>query len=582
MEIDATKTRAAVSNAHLSDTVAALCAIGEKVAGSNEEAIACAHIVEKLRSYGYEPVVHEFLSYVSHPVSTRLLIHGERTEEIAAVGVSFGLSTPKEGTRAAIVLAGAGTEEDFARVDARGKVALISKLPSPNNALAAAKAGAIGLICSSAGKQRHKMIITPVWGTPEFDQVKAIPRVAVASISAVDRKAIEARMASGEVEATLHCEVAEGWRTLRLPVAELKGRESPFALVGAHYCSWFDGSTDNVTGDACVLELARVLKAHEGQLKHGIRFCWWPGHSHGRYSGSTWYADTFWHELHDDAIVYFNIDSPGVRGATVYVPRHQMAEVAAYNEGMTREITGWTIVSSAKAQLALGKRGDKYVSATRPSRAADQSFWGVGVSSMSVYSMLTPEDPDRDQNVGGSGGAWWWHSEHETIDKFDADILAQDTRLYASILLGLATKEVLPFETAAIATDYLDSLREYDEAAGDVLPIAALLAEARALRAALEAFDTRAEGLTGAKASAANRTILRVARTLNPILYQATTPFAHDPALGSRALPSLAPILALKANPPDSDAFRFAVVGILRRMNAVRHQMREAKRLVEA
>jgi hypothetical protein len=46
----------------------------------------------------------------------------------------------------------------------------------------------------------------------------------------------------------------------------------------------------------CVLELARVLKRFDGQLRYGLRFCWWPGHSHGRYSGSTWYADTNWHD----------------------------------------------------------------------------------------------------------------------------------------------------------------------------------------------------------------------------------------------------------------------------------------------
>src|SRR5262245_66270303 len=96
-----------------------------------------------------------------------------------------------------------------------------------------------------------------------------------------------------------------------------------------------------------------------------------------------------------------------------------MADVAAINEAMTRESTGWSTITSANAQLALGKRADKYVSPTRPSRAADQSFWGIGVSSMSVYSMLTPDDPNRYANVGGLGGAWWWASETATVAKFD-------------------------------------------------------------------------------------------------------------------------------------------------------------------
>jgi hypothetical protein len=580
LDVDA---RAQVSTHTLSETVAALCALGEKVSGSDEEAKACAILVERLKSYGYQPVVHEFESYISYPRATALAVAAAGgTFEVPAVGVAFGTSTPPGGLRAEVVAVGTGAEAEYAGKDVAGKIVLVSKLPSPTNALAAAKAGAKGMICMSAGKQRHKMIVTPVWGTPEFDQAKAIPRVCVASISAVDGKRIEEALANGPVEATLVADVFEGWRKVRLPTVEIAGREPLFALVGAHYCSWFDGSTDNVTGDACVLELARVLKRYEGKLRYGLKFCWWPGHSHGRYSGSTWYADAHWHELYDHGIVYFNIDSPGVKGATVYVPRHQMAEVSAYNERMTKEITGWTTVTTGNAQLALGRRTDKYVSSTRPSRAADQSFWGVGLSSMSVYSMLKPDDADRDHNVGGSGGAWWWHSEHETIDKFDPEILAQDTRLYASILLGLTTADVLPFDLAAIAQDYLDSLKEFDEAAGDALPIAALMREVEVLQAKLAAFHARTRGVTDPKKTAAiNRTILRIARTLNPVLYQTCSPFEHDPALGTRVLPLLDPASKLKTLEPGSDAYRFTVAGCLRRLNRVRHQVREAERMVD-
>jgi aminopeptidase YwaD len=582
MPLDGTTAREEVSSSSLTGTVEYLCSLGEKVSGSAEEEKACAFIVEQLRSYGYQPVVHTFESYLSYPRSTKLTIHAAGGSfELPAVGVAFGLSTPAGGARAPIVAVGMGDEKDFAGKDLRGKIALVGKLPSPNNALAAANAGALGMICMSAGKQRHKMIITPVWGTPEFDQAKKIPRVHVCSVSKVDGDRIANAIADGGAEATLECDVFEGWRTVRLPMAEIKGSEDHFSVVGAHYCSWFDGSTDNVTGDACVLELARVLKQFEGKLRYGLRFCWWPGHSHARYSGSTWFADTFWHEIYENGIVYFNIDSPGVRGATVYVPRHQMAEVSEYNERMTTEITGWSTLKTSNAQLALGKRGDKYVSSTRPSRAADQSFWGIGLSSMSVYSMLTPDDQDRDANVGGSGGAWWWHSEHETIDKFDPEILKQDTRLYVSILLGLSTADVLPFRLEDAAQDYLDSLREYDEAAGEVLPFAAVMAEAEALKAACAALTERVRGETDRERSAAvNKLMLRVCRTLNPILYQVCSPFEHDPALGSRALPSLGPALKLPAMDPASDAYRFTVTGLKRRLNQVTHQIREAARLV--
>ncbi len=574
--------RKTVSAEALIDTVRHLCSLGEKVSGSTEEKKACDHLVNKLRSYGYEPKVHVFESYISYPRSAGLTVHGEDDYELESVGVAFGLSTPPEGFTADLVTVGDGNAADYEGKDVVGRIVLISKLPSPNNAVIAAAHGAKGMICMSRGHQRHKMIITPVWGTPEFNDVDKIPRVHVVSVTKPDGERIMEDLKKGPVRATIHADTFEGWREVRLPTAELKGREPLYSLVGAHYCSWFEGSTDNVTGDACTLELARVLKQFDGKLRYGLKFAWWPGHSHGRYSGSTWYADTFFHDLRDNAIVYFNIDSPGVKGATVYVPRHQMAEVSEYNEKMTEEVTGWTTVTSSNAQLALGKRTDKYVSSTRPARAADQSFWGVGLSSMSVYSMLTPEDENRDPNVGGSGGAWWWHSEHETFDKFDPEILVQDTKLYASILTGLSTADVLPFNLSLIAQDYLDAMREYDEVAGDHLPLKQTIAKVEELKGQLDALHAKSASLTSNVAThRANTVFLRIARTLNPVLYQDRGDFEHDPALAARALPSLTPALKLPQLSPDSDAHRFTVVGLKRRLNRVEHHVEEARRLVE-
>src|SRR5262245_28044050 len=155
----AAQARERVSTTHLEATVAHLCAIGEKVSGSDEELAACTYIVTQLKSYGYTPTVHEFDSYISYPRSAKLTVHGAANRmDIAAVGVAFGLSTGPDGITDDIVFVGAGTDADYVGKDVRGKVVLLTKLPSPNNALAAAKAGARGMICMSAGKQRHKMI----------------------------------------------------------------------------------------------------------------------------------------------------------------------------------------------------------------------------------------------------------------------------------------------------------------------------------------------------------------------------------------------------------------------------------------
>ncbi len=52
------------------------------------------------------------------------------------------------------------------------------------------------------------------------------------------------------------------------------------------------------------------------KLARGVRVAWWTGHSQGRYAGSQWYADNFWEDLHEHALININIDSPGAKGAT--------------------------------------------------------------------------------------------------------------------------------------------------------------------------------------------------------------------------------------------------------------------------
>ena len=52
-------------------------------------------------------------------------------------------------------------------------------------------------------------------------------------------------------------------------------------------------------------------------MRRGLRLCFWSGHSHGRYSGSSWYADTRWEELSKRCVAHVNVDSTGAKGNTI-------------------------------------------------------------------------------------------------------------------------------------------------------------------------------------------------------------------------------------------------------------------------
>ena len=84
------------------------------------------------------------------------------------------------------------------------------------------------------------------------------PRIPSVAVSHDDAAALEA--AEGEI-CRVCTELEEGWFDRVLPVVEIPGTEEPerFVLLHGHYDSWSVGVGDNATGDAAMLEIARVL-----------------------------------------------------------------------------------------------------------------------------------------------------------------------------------------------------------------------------------------------------------------------------------------------------------------------------------
>jgi len=134
----------------------------------------------------------------------------------------------------------------------------------------------------------------------------------------------------------------EGWFVQKIPVVHIPGASEPerFVLLHGHYDSWDVGVGDNATGDATLLELARVFWQHRGDLRRSVRIAWWPGHSTGRYAGSTWYADAFALDLDAGCVAQINCDSPGCRWATSYHQTTTMSETEALVAGVVTEDRG--------------------------------------------------------------------------------------------------------------------------------------------------------------------------------------------------------------------------------------------------
>lgn len=544
---------AAVSGDEMWTHLEALCR-WDRTTGTEGELAAVDYVRSVLESYGLPVTVHEYRAFLSRPMLGRLTatIAGESVE-LPAKTRAFSANTPPEGVTGALVSIQGGTnmfkaDGAAARItpETVGGRIVISESGSRGTMLAARQAGAVGYIHMWPSDEDviHEGIVTPVWGTPTPETAANIPSFPIISVKHDDGKRLRRALAAGEVAATLHSVTDTGWRTVRMPVTDIPGRDGDFVLVAGHLDSWHYGATDNATGNVACLELARVLAAHRDGLGRGVRIAWWVGHSTGRYSGSAWYADTHWAELDRRCVAYINIDSPGSLGATDYAEVTAVPETAAVVVEAVRALTGQTPAID------------------RPLRAGDQSFWGIGLPSL--FMLLSNRPEGQRAAVGGCGMGWWWHAEEDLIDKADRDVLVKDTRIYAHALLRLTQDEVLPLDLAAQVAELRGFVSDIGAAAEGQFDVSGVLA-------GLAALDGAVAGLRRLAPAAANEAIKRVSHALTVLSFTHGDRFGHDPAMPMPAVPMLDGARRLPGLDPEGDAYGFLLTRLVRDRNRMEH-----------
>jgi hypothetical protein len=182
--------------------------------------------------------------------------------------------------------------------------------------------------------------------------------------------------------------------------ALVDGVEEPekFVLFSGHVDSWHYGAMDNGSANATMLETPRVLLPYRSTFRRGLRLAFWSGHSHGRYADSTWYADPFWENLHENCVAHINVDSTDGQGAVVLSETPAMAETQPCAAAIIRALTGTEFTG------------------TRFGRAGDQSFQGHGILSLFMSLSVQPvsggdsaaEMPSGSAGRGCAGGLGWW------------------------------------------------------------------------------------------------------------------------------------------------------------------------------
>lgn len=506
--------------------------------GSDDEKEAAQYIVDQLKALGVPHEVYNPDLFLSVPVKSSLVVNGKT---IRAKSPSFSISTGPEGVTGEVIYLPSTSSAALdlldvapvSDVDVAGKIVLLEGFGGPPPVRAFEQKGAIGQIYINPGVDIHWGICTTIWGAPDLDNFHRQPKTPVVSISNPDGQALIEQLKNGPVTVTLHTELKEGWMPCPVIVADIKGTEEPerFVLVHGHYDSWDVGIGDNAVGDATLLELARIFNLHKDKLARSVKIAWWPGHSTGRYAGSTWFADYFGLELARNCIAQVDIDSPGCRWATEYYEVSWMKETEEFCKQAIKDVTG------------LDSEGE------RPHQAGDYSFNNIGISGFFMLLSEMPRELRKEKGyypVGGCGMNIAWHTENDQLEIADKDNLMRDLRVYVATLQRVLNNPLHPFDFRLLGVEFQETLTSYADAAGadaNFQPAFDALSE---LQVALEALYSKSSQLinkpvTDPAVRAYNDAILELGRELIQINFTRQGAFRTEPAVKIPPLPDLAP-----------------------------------------
>ncbi len=547
-----------------------------RLAGSETEKRTADYIKAQFDAVGIPVTIHEIDGYVSFPGKAEVEVIGKERRVIEANAFAQTQSTPPGGLEAEVVFVGPGGVSDYEGLDVAGKITLAELSyapPRPEKVRIAGANKAAGQIMMNWGLPEHNSLpmgtCKPLWGNPTPSTFGQLPQIPVAGIKLADGQWLAEQAKAGPLRVRMKCEAENRWAKIRQPVARLEGNEESdkFIIIGGHYDFWGPGATDNATGNAEVMEIARALAPYKGKLRRSVVFTFWAAHETGIMEGSSWYVDRFWDDLSANGVIYLNVDFPGMIGATNFQATASH-EIAQFHRDLMRELLG--IENAGVTPVA---------------RTGDQSFFGVGVPS--IYGRHS-HSPEQQKAWRGATLGWWYHSLFDTMERVDKERLAESLKVHAAYAYELANRKILPFDFTSVADIIASRLQALDKF--DVnIDLKTLIAAAAKLRdgAALlkiEGARVDKDG-TDADASRFNDTLLRLSRLLTSITGTVSGRWSQD-TYGLTALktplPGLFDIEQVAKLDRDSHDFKLRWTDIVRQRNRVADGLNEANRTIAA
>jgi len=579
-----------------------------RISGLGQDRKAAEYIVCELRKYGLEAGIWEFTTYNSQPGEGSLEVISPIKTEVPCIPCAHIAGTPPGGLEAELVYVGPGGEDDYESVDVKDKFVLaeVSYAPAtPEKARIAWDKGAAGMVLVNWGTKEEDVIcmraLKAVWGNPTTKTFDEIPQVCAVTISRPWGERLRDLCLRGKVTVKMNVSSVRKWETLPQPYGFLKGAVEPdkvvlvaghvdawepgvtcnatlpqpygflkgavepdkVVLVAGHVDAWEPGVTCNATGDATMLEIARVLAQNRAHLRRSICFAFWNGHEIAEAAGSTWFVDNFWPEISKNYVAYINVDSTGMKGTS------------QFKVSVSRELSD--MVKSLSEELL-----EEPVEVSYLTRTGDQSFFGVGVPAIAGRYSFSDEYVKR---THGATLGWWNHTIEDTLDKYDPEVMAKDIKVQMGYIWRLATDRVLPYSAARLVADAEQKIKALAEESKNVIDLNPILAELKRLDAGVnKLYSLDASSLTDEQAALLNKAQMAVSRYMTNVLYTKAERFEQDSyglSILSKPIPLLYPVIELQNKDRASQEYMLLETELLRARNRVWEAVNGAADAVE-
>jgi len=545
-----------------------------RLAGSDSAWRAAGFMHDQLREVGVDAELMEYPGLVSFPGEARLEILSPEMHSIPATVLGHSTSTGAAPIEAELVDVGVGSWERCEEVGVRGSITL-SELsyapPRQEKARVMSLQGAAAAVMFNWGFDDSELLpygsVKPAWGNPtRLTMSTEMATIPCLGISRADGLALRSLCARGPVRLRLRADCVNEWRNLRQALGRVRGQgvSGDFAILGGHMDAWYgQAASDNAAGNACFIELARVFQRHAAELDRDLAIGFWVGHETGTMIGSSTFVDRRWDELNEHAVAYVQIDQPALTGSSLWESRSDV-ELRDYHTDVERRL--------------LGSREHEWA---RLTKIGDTSFFGIGVPSIASRTAFTRAEI-RAMGMGNLG--WWHHTDENTMERLDKDLLAIHLRIYAGYIWGLLTRPILPARFTRTLQQMLGGLQpllpqaaDLDLASVERLTKEALVA-VRRLDAVADAWEQHA--VPTEVAQTLNTALKGLSRLVAPLGGTVVGRYGHDPyglAAQTSVLPGLYDLPRLNSLPASADERYLLSTELIRQRNRLADGLRSIR-----